>query len=166
TPMPILLLLLLLLSTPVLCAIYKVGDMDSWAIPSPANHQIYASWAKYDRNLSIGDSLFFLYPPSQDSVIQVTKEAYDACALAHPILTMNDGNSLFNITASGDFYFTSGVDGHCGKSQKLHISVYGDGSSSSSSSSSSAESPAASAPSYPVVFGSIPTQRSASSSHS
>lgn len=71
---------------------------------------------------------------------------------------MNNGNSLFNITKPGDFYFTSGVEGLCEKSQKLHISVYGNGSFADSP----AYGPTASAPSYPTVFGSIPVQASAS----
>lgn len=105
----------------------------------------------------------FLYPPSQDSVIQVTKESYKTCNLKDPILFMNDGNSLFNITTPGVFYFTSGVSGHCEKSQKLQISVYSsDGSLPPSYSPSDALDD--SAPSYPTVFGGIPSGPSPSSS--
>lgn len=103
----------------------------------------------------------FLYPPSQDSVIQVTKESFDSCNLKDPILEMKDGNSLFNITKAGNFYFTSGRDGNCQKSQKLHIFVAGDGSYAEDS---PAAGPSAAAPSYPTVFGSIPMQDSAPSS--
>jgi len=93
----------------------------------------------------------FLYPPSQDSVIQVTEQSFNSCSLEDPILYMNNGNSLFNITKPGDYFFTSGVKGNCDKSQKLRISVPG----GTASSESSAAVPA-SAPSYPTVFGSIP----------
>ncbi|XP_073141380.1 early nodulin-like protein 8 [Henckelia pumila] len=144
------------IQTRALCNTYKVGDLDSWGIPTPSNPQVYDKWSKY-HNLKMGDSLFFLYPPSRDSVIQVRDvESYNSCNLKDSILNMNDGNSLFNITKPGDFYFISGADGHCGKSQKLHVSVYGNGSFPVSSA------PAA-APSYPTVFGSIPAQASASS---
>ncbi|GAB4834628.1 hypothetical protein Ancab_032891 [Ancistrocladus abbreviatus] len=106
----------------------------------------------------MGDSLLFLYPPSQDSVIQVTEEAYNACNLKDPILYMNNGNSLFNRTSTGQFYFTSGEPGHCQKGQKLHISLPGNGSSIAYSPSYGPSSAwPESAPSYPTVFGSIPT---------
>ncbi|KAI3469121.1 hypothetical protein Pfo_025784 [Paulownia fortunei] len=66
--------------------------------------------------------------PSQDSMIQVTQQFHNNCNIKDPILYMINGNSQFNITKRGNFYFTSGVEGHCQKSQKLHISVYGNGS--------------------------------------
>lgn len=105
----------------------------------------------------------FLYPPSQDLVIQVSEEAYKSCNLKDPILTMNDGNSLFNITSLGTFFFTSGVSGHCKKNQKLRIAV-GNVSSPSAYFPGPSSSPDTS-PSYPTVFGSIPLGPSASSSH-
>ncbi|XP_051145190.1 mavicyanin [Andrographis paniculata] len=155
------LFLVSLQSHKILCSIYQVGDLDAWNIPSHSNPQVYTKWSKL-HTLNIGDSLFFLYPPSQDSVIQVTGDSYNSCNLKDPILLMDDGNSLFNLTKPGHFYFISGVEGHCQKSQKLHISVlYGNGSAVGSA----ADGPAA-APSYPTVFGSIPAQSSPSSSDS
>ncbi|KAL0326712.1 UNVERIFIED_CONTAM: hypothetical protein Sangu_1749200 [Sesamum angustifolium] len=153
------LLLLLAIQGEVLCNVYQVGDLHAWGIPTSSNPQIYTKWSK-SHNLNIGDSLFFLYPPSEDSVIQVTSESYNSCNLKDPILYMNNGNSLFNITKPGDLYFTSGVDGRCQKSQKLHVSVYGNGSYVADS---PAYGPAASAPSYPTVFGSIPMQAASAS---
>jgi hypothetical protein len=94
----------------------------------------------------------FLYPPSQDSLIQVTEESFNSCNLKDPILYMNNGNSLFNITAHGEFYFTSGKQGNCEKKQKLHISVF----SGNGSADSPSYGPSAFSPSYPTVFGSIP----------
>lgn len=113
----------------------------------------------------------FLYPPSQDSVIQVTAQSYRGCNLNDPILYMDNGNSLFNITAPGDFFFTSGKKGHCEKSQKLHIFVPG-GNVTSSTYDDSAPPPtaaygpssAAPGPSGPNVFSSIPLHASSSPS--
>ncbi|KAK3005532.1 hypothetical protein RJ639_016372 [Escallonia herrerae] len=141
---------------------YKVGDLDSWGIPTSANPRIYTAWSK-NHIFEIGDSLcndfssVFLYPPSQDSVVQVTQQSFNGCNLTDPILYMNNGNSLFNITSEGEFYFTSGVEGHCQKSQKLYISV-----GNVSSSTSPSDGPSASSPSYPTVFGSIPAPPSSS----
>lgn len=107
----------------------------------------------------------FLYPPSEDSVIQVTKESYNSCNLKDPILSMKDGNSLFNITDHGEFFFTSGVAGHCEKKQKLYISVLSGNASSASAPSSDGSLPEIS-PSYPTVFGGIPAAPNAKSSSS
>lgn len=105
----------------------------------------------------------FLYPPSQDSVIQVTPQAYKSCKLKDPILYMNDGNSLFNITQPGNFYFTSGETGHCQKGQKLQISISGDGAVVyAPAESPGAMSETADAPSYHQNFGSIPTPSTSS----
>ncbi|XWS48751.1 hypothetical protein CRYUN_Cryun13aG0103000 [Craigia yunnanensis] len=98
---------LLLVQTKVLSNQYKIGDLDAWGIPTSANPQVYAKWSKY-HSFKIGDSLLFLYPPSQDSVILVTEQSYNSCNLKDPILYMNNGNSLFNITKPGEFFFTSG----------------------------------------------------------
>ncbi|KAI4315570.1 hypothetical protein L6164_028366 [Bauhinia variegata] len=156
--------LLMLISTEVWCYQYKVGDLDAWGIPSSANSEVYAKWSKY-HNIKIGDSLLFLYPPSQDSVIQVTEESYKSCNLKDPILYMNNGNSLFNITSYGEFYFTSGVAGHCEKKQKLHISVLGgNGTATATAPSYSPTALPEFAPSYPTVFGTIPVSPSSSSS--
>ncbi|KAK0586760.1 hypothetical protein LWI29_011802 [Acer saccharum] len=152
-------LVVLLQTTKVLCHQHKVGDLDAWGLPTSANPLVYAKWSKYN-TFKIGDSLLFLYPPSQDSVIQVTKQSFESCNSTDPILYMNNGNSLFNITTDGNFYFTSGEAGHCQKKQKLYINV---------GNVSSADSPSygpSSAPSYPTVFGSIPQPPSPSSSPS
>ena len=185
---------LVLLQTEVLSSQYKVGDLDAWGTPSSANPQVYTKWSNY-HTFKLGDSLcksfyslknknknhsfyhlwvhflflfvsVFLYPPSQDSVIQVTEQSYNSCNLTDPILYMNNGNSLFNITKSGEFYFTSGEKGHCENKQKLHISVFsGNGSAYSPSYGPSASEIS---PSYPTVFGTIPQPPSSSlsSSHS
>ncbi|KAJ0802582.1 putative Phytocyanin domain, cupredoxin [Helianthus annuus] len=145
---------------------YQVGNLQAWNIPTSADPKVYTNWPK-KLTFRIGDSLLFLYPPSQDSLIQVTKESYNTCNLKNPILYMNDGNSLFNITSPGVFYFTSGASGHCEKSQKLQISVYAsDGSLPEPPAYGPSGALADSAPSYPTVFGGIPTGPSPSSSSS
>ncbi|KAK9145721.1 hypothetical protein Sjap_005624 [Stephania japonica] len=151
----------------VICYQYKVGDLDAWGIPTAANPRVYTYWSQ-NHNFKLGDSLLFLYPPSQDSVIQVTEQSFKACNTKEPVLYMGDGNSLFNITSTGKFYFTSGNSQHCLKGQKLEISVLsGDGSALSPSNSQSSSMPdSAAAPSYPTVFGSIPASNITSPSSS
>ncbi|XP_068635537.1 early nodulin-like protein 8 [Aristolochia californica] len=151
-----------LLQTGVLCYQNQVGDLDAWGIPTSANPQVYINWSK-KHHFQIGDSLLFLYPPSQDSVIQVTEQDFNTCKISEPVLKMGDGNSLFNITAPGKYYFTSGEPGHCEKKQKLEISVLSANGSDSAPSFGPAMLPATS-PAYPTVFGSIPSASSAFSS--
>ncbi|CAM8995939.1 unnamed protein product [Rhodiola kirilowii] len=138
----------------VLGNLYKVGDLDAWGIPTSANPNVYASWPK-NHNFKIRDSLLFLYPPSQDSVIQVTEASFKTCTLEDPIMFMDNGNSLFNVTSNGTFYFTSGESGHCEKLQKLRIAI-GEGVDSAPDDGPSD----AASPSYQPAFGTIPSPAS------
>lgn len=95
-------------------------------------------------------------------MIQVTPSNFKSCNTKDPILYMNDGNSLFNLTQNGTFYFTSGQPGHCLKYQKLIVSV---GTYSAEADALSPSSSAdADAPSYQNAFGSIPLSQKSSSS--
>ncbi|CAN6290921.1 unnamed protein product [Urochloa humidicola] len=113
---------LLLLADGAASAMYKVGDLDAWGVPPPSKPDVYKRWAK-TIHFALGDSIWFLYPPSQDSVLQVTPEAFAACDLASPVLKLADGNSVFNLTTPGRAYYTSGAPGHCRKGQKLWVDV-------------------------------------------
>ncbi|KAI3972185.1 hypothetical protein MKW92_037346 [Papaver armeniacum] len=149
-------LVLLFLQTNVICYQFKVGNMNAWGIPTSANPNVYTNWAK-KYHPKIGDSLLFLYPPSEDSVIQVTEQSFRSCNLKDPILYMNNGNSLFNITSEGRYFFTSGEPGHCEKLQKLAVSVlFANGSALPPSYAPEGSAADSSAPSYPTVFGSVP----------
>lgn len=101
---------------------FKVGGMDAWGIPTGGRTELYKQWVSNNK-FKLGDSLLFLYPPSQDSVIEVTEEAYIKCNISSPIATYHDGNTIFQFNTSGYFYFTSGKPGHCEKSQKLAVPV-------------------------------------------
>ncbi|KAF0916164.1 hypothetical protein E2562_000760 [Oryza meyeriana var. granulata] len=103
-------------------AMYKVGDLDAWGIPPPSKPDVYSRWAK-SIHFALGDSIWFLYPPSQDSVVQVTPRAFAACEASDPVLKLDDGNSVFNLTTPGRFYYISAAPGHCRKGQKLAVDV-------------------------------------------
>ncbi|CAF1721079.1 unnamed protein product [Brassica napus] len=84
--------LLMILLVQVSSTQYKVGDLDSWGILTDA--KVYSKWPK-SHSFKIGDSsVMFLYPPSEDSMIQVTASNFKSCNTKDPILYMNDGNSL------------------------------------------------------------------------
>jgi hypothetical protein len=63
----------------------------------------------------------FLYPLTQDSVLQVSTESFHTCNLSStPLLKLDDdGNSVFNLTDPGHVYFISGEPKHCRKAQKV-----------------------------------------------
>ncbi|XP_020586464.1 early nodulin-like protein 1 [Phalaenopsis equestris] len=150
---------LLVAFNPVIAFQYKVGDLDSWGIPPPSLPNLYAHWV-LNHHFHMGDSLLFLYPPSQDNVVQVTERAFNACNVTDPILKMEDGNSIFNLSTPGTFYFTSGVSGHCDKRQKLQIAVpdaNGTYFQPTNGPAAEAEGPAA----FPLVFGPTPGGSSA-----
>ncbi|KAJ6835433.1 putative mavicyanin [Iris pallida] len=135
---------------------YKVGDLDSWGVPPPSKPGLYSLWSK-NHNFTIGDSLLFLYPPSQDSVIQVTERAYNTCATSDPLRKMTDGNSVFNITAPGTFFFISGNRAHCQKHQRMQIRVPSADGKFFPPPGADAPAPAAAGPSsYANAFGPMP----------
>ncbi|WOL10603.1 early nodulin-like protein 1 [Canna indica] len=158
------LLLLLLQPQSCWCYEYRVGDLDCWGIPPHSKPLLYTSWSVNHR-FHLGDSLLFLYPPSQDSVIQVTARAFNSCSLAEPPLQkLHDGNSVFNLTAPGYYYFTSGVAGHCEKDQKLVVAVPSANGTFLPPPADGGSAGVAAAPgesqSYPIVFGPTPAQGS------
>ncbi|KAF3795691.1 Early nodulin-like protein 1 [Nymphaea thermarum] len=138
---------LLFLQVTAFCYQFKVGDLDSWGMPASVSPKIYENWSQKKEF-----RIVFLYPPSEDSVIQVTEDAYNICNTSNPIAYFDDGNTVFNITGPGTFYFTSGVNGHCLKLQKLAVYVTSNGTSSPYSAQSPSSLPATSS-SYPAVFG-------------
>ena len=103
-------------------AMYKVGGLDAWAPPPSSKPDVYVLWGK-SLPFKLGDSIWFLYPPSQDNAVQVTAKAFAACDASDPILKLDDGNSVFNLTKPGRAYFTSAAKGHCRKGQKLSVDV-------------------------------------------
>jgi hypothetical protein len=139
------LLLLLLLAGGCAGAVYKVGDLDTWGMPPPSKPDVYKRWAKSVHLHSVTPSVSkptpstasavsasslthptrltrarrFLYPSSQDSVLQLAPEAFASCDLSRPVARLADGNSFFNLTVPGRAYYASGAPGHCRKGQKL-----------------------------------------------
>ncbi|XP_037472046.1 mavicyanin-like [Triticum dicoccoides] len=99
---------------------YKVGGLDVWGVPPSSKPDVYVRWAK-SVPVKLGDALFFLYPPSQDSAVQLTAKAFAAYDVSDPLLKLEDGNSVFNITKPGRAYFSSAAPGHCRKGQKFKL---------------------------------------------
>ena len=93
---------------------------DAWGVPPSTKPDVYVRWAK-SVPVKLGDALFFLYPPSQDSAVQLTAKAFAACDVSDPLLKLEDGNSVFNLTKPGRAYFSSvGEEGWGRSSPRLH----------------------------------------------
>ncbi|VVA98985.1 unnamed protein product [Arabis nemorensis] len=132
---------------------FAVGGSNGWTVPSGS--QVYSQWAEQSR-FQIGDSLLFVYQPNQDSVLQVTRDAYDSCHTDAPTAKFADGKTSFALTHSGPYYFISGNKDNCKKNEKLVVIVMADRSGNNKATPSSPPSPAPapsgeSAPSPPVT---------------
>jgi len=65
----------------------------------------------------------FKYNKGVDSVMVVKKEDFDSCNTNNPIEKMDDGDSIFELSHSGLFYFVSGNPDNCKTGQKLVVLV-------------------------------------------
>ena len=116
-------------------AIYNVGEPGgAWDLSTN-----YGTWAS-SRNFKADDQIVFKYSPQAHDVLEVSKADYDSCSTASPITTLNSGNDVVTLTASGTRYFICGFPGHCAGGMKVKIDVM----SGSSSSPAPASGPSAS----------------------
>ncbi|KAJ9672051.1 hypothetical protein PVL29_025621 [Vitis rotundifolia] len=112
---------LLLLMQKVCAAEFKVGGSNGWSVPADAALS-YNQWAERNR-FQMGDSLLFVYPAGNDSVLYVNKDDYNNCNTATPLELHNDGHTAFKFNQSGPHYFISGVEDNCLKNEKLVVVV-------------------------------------------
>ncbi|MCL7047850.1 hypothetical protein MKW94_029005 [Papaver nudicaule] len=102
---------------------FKVGGVNGWTVTSnPDEHNQWAQTRRFQK----GDTLLFVYKQSQDSVLQVSKEDYDNCNTGSPIAKFEDGNTSFNLSQSGPYYFISGKELNCRNNEKLTAIVLSD----------------------------------------
>ncbi|CAH8355534.1 unnamed protein product [Eruca vesicaria subsp. sativa] len=127
---------------------FTVGGAKGWTVPSGS--QVYSQWAEKSR-FQVGDSLLFVYQPDQDSVLQVTKDAYDSCNTDAPTAKFADGKTSFALTHSGPYYFISGNKDSCNKNEKLVVIVMADRSGKSSPPSQAPAPSGEAAPSPPFT---------------
>ncbi|KAL6314108.1 hypothetical protein AAG906_011844 [Vitis piasezkii] len=115
------LLSLLLLMQKVGATEFKVGGPNGWSVPADAALS-YNQWAERNR-FQRGDSLLFVYPAGNDSVLYVNKADHDNCNTATPLELHKDGHTTFKLNQSGAHYFISGVKDNCLKNEKLVVVV-------------------------------------------
>ncbi|XP_018457193.1 early nodulin-like protein 15 [Raphanus sativus] len=113
------------------------GKSGVWKIP-PSSFDEWAQKARF----KVGDFLVFSYEAGKDSVLQVTREAYEKCNTTSPIASYTDGNTKVKLEQHGPVYFISGTEGHCQKGQKLRVVVVTPRSSAFSPAPSPSDGPA------------------------
>ncbi|KAM5547942.1 hypothetical protein ABKV19_002087 [Rosa sericea] len=100
--------------------LYIVGDDLGWAIP-PGGAATYAAWAA-EHSFVVNDELEFDFAVGEQDLALVTKDDYDSCNTADPLLLFQEAVTL-QFIASDTFYFTSTLAGHCTKGQKIAIYI-------------------------------------------
>ena len=108
----------------------------------------YGSWAS-SREFHPRDELIFRHQPGAHNVLEVSKADYDSCSTASPIATLNSGNDVVTLIATGTRYFICGFPGHCAGGMKVKIDVM-PGSSSTSPAPASGPSASNAPPPTPV----------------
>ncbi|XP_066310036.1 stellacyanin-like [Miscanthus floridulus] len=81
----------------------------------------YKSWAAA-QTFAAGDNLTFKYN-SYHSVMEVTKDAFEACTTTDPIFYDNSGSTTISLTMPGTRYFICGAPGHCLGGMKMVVEV-------------------------------------------
>ncbi|KHN28111.1 Early nodulin-like protein 2 [Glycine soja] len=98
---------------------FDVGGKDGWVLKPTED---YDHWAQRNR-FQVNDTLHFKYNKGSDSVVVVKKEDFDSCNINNPIQKMDGGDSTFQLSNSGLFYFISGNLDNCKNGQKLIVLV-------------------------------------------
>ncbi|KAF5196837.1 Early nodulin-like protein [Thalictrum thalictroides] len=129
---------------------FKVGDANGWTVQNDHN-----KWATEQR-FKIGDSLLFVYPPANDSVLEVNENDYENCNTASPIASFNDGNTIVKFNHSGPHFFISGIKDNCLRDEKIHVIVMADRSNKSPNTNQAPLASPPPPPATPPPSGSIP----------
>ncbi|WVZ68550.1 hypothetical protein U9M48_017479 [Paspalum notatum var. saurae] len=81
----------------------------------------YKNWAA-SQTFAPGDTLTFKYN-SYHSVLEVTKDAFEACTTTDPISYDDSGSTTIALTMPGTHYFICGAPGHCLAGMKMEVEV-------------------------------------------
>ncbi|XP_066324981.1 early nodulin-like protein 18 [Miscanthus floridulus] len=100
---------------------FTVGGANGWSVPT-AGAEPFNTWAERTR-FQIGDSLVFVYPKDQDSVLLVEPADYNACNTSSYVKKFDDGDTVVTLDRSGPLFFISGVEANCRANEKLIVMV-------------------------------------------
>ncbi|CAL5023860.1 unnamed protein product [Urochloa decumbens] len=100
---------------------FTVGGANGWSVPAAAAEP-FNTWAERTR-FQVGDSLVFVYPKDQDSVLLVDPAGYNACNTSSYVKRFDDGDTVVTLDRAGALFFISGVEAHCRANEKLIVMV-------------------------------------------
>ncbi|KAL5548273.1 hypothetical protein UlMin_003504 [Ulmus minor] len=127
---------------------FAIGGSKGWTVDSSTT-SYYNKWAEKNR-FQIGDSIVFVYPAGQDSVLLVNQNDYNNCNTDNPQQKFTDGHTSYKFTQSGPHYFISGNRDNCNKNEKVVVIVLADRSNrSANSNQTNVDSPPPSAEASP-----------------
>ncbi|KAG0531829.1 hypothetical protein BDA96_04G055700 [Sorghum bicolor] len=127
---------------------FIVGGANGWSVPT-AGAEPFNTWATRTR-FQIGDSLVFVYPKDQDSVLLVEPADYNACNTSSYVKKFDDGDTVVTLARSGPLFFISGVEANCRANEKLIVMVLATRSNGTAPAPSTAPPPASPASPPPV----------------
>uniref|UniRef100_A0A0D9V6L1 Phytocyanin domain-containing protein n=1 Tax=Leersia perrieri TaxID=77586 RepID=A0A0D9V6L1_9ORYZ len=99
----------------VIAADYTIGN------PTGGWGGEFKAWVA-SQSFAPGDTLTFKYN-SYHNVVEVTKDAYEACSALDPVSFDSSGSTTIVLTAPGKRYFICGAPGHCLNGMKLEVDV-------------------------------------------
>ncbi|XP_062221286.1 early nodulin-like protein 18 [Phragmites australis] len=134
---------------------FQVGGTNGWSVPV-AGAESFNTWAERTM-FQIGDSLEFVYPKDQDSVLLVEPADYNACNTSSYVRKFDDGDTVFTLDRSGVLFFISGVEANCRANEKLIIMVLAAGRNGTGGAPAPSTAPPQSASSPPPTTSSPPT---------
>ncbi|CAN6237211.1 unnamed protein product [Urochloa humidicola] len=100
---------------------FTVGGANGWSVPAAAAEP-FNTWAERTR-FQIGDSLVFVYPKDEDSVLLVEPAGYNACNTSSYVKRFDDGDTVVTLDRAGALFFVSGVEANCRAGEKLIVMV-------------------------------------------
>ncbi|KAJ7544004.1 hypothetical protein O6H91_09G061300 [Diphasiastrum complanatum] len=98
---------------------FIVGGRAGWQ----ARSVDYAQWSARNAYRP-GDSLVFPYDQGAQSVMRVSQEDFYKCRTNNPIEHYVDGNTIVRLDRD-NYYFISGIPGHCNAGMKLEVVLAG-----------------------------------------
>ncbi|KAJ1285750.1 hypothetical protein BS78_03G300900 [Paspalum vaginatum] len=114
-----------MVSVAVALSLINVAMAVDYVVGNPAGgwdgRTDYKNWAA-SQTFASGDTLTFKYN-SYHSVLEVTKDAYEACTTTDPISYDSSGSTTFALTMPGTRYFICGAPGHCLAGMKMEVEV-------------------------------------------
>ncbi|XP_038874887.1 blue copper protein 1a-like [Benincasa hispida] len=97
---------------------YTVGDDAGWNVGVN-----YTLWAN-DKMFNVGDILIFNYPVGDHNVFKVNGSDFHDCSVPKDGQNaLTTGNDAIVLAKPGKKWYICGKEGHCGKGQKLVITV-------------------------------------------